>query len=188
VSVVRTKIDYAALPEALLDLAKSQMRIEFDRDDAFIQIKLAQAIDLFERTTETAVTGGTWSWVPVAGFTTGDGSFGYAIPFSPVPTIVKVMDANSVDQTARWVVRGPPIPNVYGVHALVALDGAPTSPITVTVNSGYADAETMPPGILNFVLEAAAWLYENREIAAMPGVDGVPYLNQLLTAYWRPRV
>lgn len=183
----RAKIERSVLSEALLEIAKSHMRIEFARDDEYVTLCVARAIDFFERTTGLGVFPAEWDWIPGPGETLPDGTFFFGVPFQPAPIIVKVLDGDGLDVTSRYEIRGSSIDG-YAPRVLVALDGAPAAPPSISAKSGYADPADMPPGILGFVLEAAAWFYENREAAAMPGVDGVPYLNQLLTSYWVPRV
>jgi len=190
-STTLVSVDRTALPASLLPLAKTHMRVEFSRDDEYIKLCLARGIDFFERTTELVVNPTKWEWVPWlgAGITLPNeaGGYGWQIPFQPAPTW-KVYDVkNGVDISAGFSMLAYAPADQYGVRWLVASAGQPTASPFVDITLGYADAASMPPGILGFVLEAAGWYYENREIGPMPGVDGVSYLNQLLTGYWVPR-
>ena len=181
-SVKRTKIDRDGLPEALLDPAKVHMRVEFTRDDDYITGCVRRAIDFFERASGLVVFEGAYDWVPGPGIAVDDGTVVYAVPFIPAPSKVIVYDDTNVDVSASYRIGGTV--DEFGKSVLIGPSG-PISSIKATV--GYNE-DTLPPGILSFVLEAAAWFYENREIARMTGVDAVPYLNQLMTAYWVPRV
>lgn len=181
----RTSLDRDALPDALLDTAKTHMRVEFARDDDYIKLCLKRAIDFFERTTGMMVNPATYDWAPGPGATI-DGQYVYEFPFQPEPSFV-VKDENSADISSQFSIRGPGSPDEFGVRAFVGSVAYATTNSTV-VTVGYEDQDALPPGILNFVLQAASWFYEYREAGPMPGADGVPYLNQLLTAYWVPRV
>jgi hypothetical protein len=188
-TLVRSTIDRQGFGDALLEVAKQHMRVEFSRDDSYIANATVRAADFFERTTGMLVIPSTWTWVPETILPFPGDLYGWPLPFQPQPSKLAVKDAQGTDVSTRYSIRGGPLsPDEYGQRYVLALDGAPATPITMTVTMGWSDPQDMPPGILNFILEAAAWFYENREAGPMPGADGVPYLNQLLTAYWVPRV
>lgn len=182
---VRTSIDRDALAQSLLDTAKTHMRVEFARDDDYITLCIKRAIDFFERATGLMVFPAVYDWAPGTGSLV-NGQYVYDFPFQPEPTF-KVDDGTGTDISMQFAIMGAGSPDEFGPRVFVGLNGPfdPTGKVTVT--AGYEDMDTLPPGILSFVLEASSWFYEYREAAAMPGADGVPYLNQLLTAYWVPR-
>lgn len=184
----RTSIDREALPDELLDVAKTQMRVEFSRDDDYIKLCIARAIDFFERLTEMSVNPVTFDWVPVSGINI-DGVPAYVLNWQPAPSFTAVTnDADKTDVTDQYAIFGDDNPDVYGIRWISPVaEPWPSATPLFEITAGYASADDLPPGILSFILEAASWYYEYREASAMPGVDGVPYLNQLLTAYWVPR-
>lgn len=182
----RTKIDRAALSGELLDIAKSHLRVEFDRDDDYITLTISRAIDFFERATGLQVFPASYNWEPTLSYTR-DGEQFFALPFQPAPSKFVVMDG-ATDISNQFAIRSiGGDPDVFAPRAFVALQPPMAAGQVVAVTVGYTDAEGMPPGILSFVLEATSWFYENRDAGPMPGADGVPYLNQLLTAYWVPK-
>ena len=185
----RTKIDREALPDALLDTAKTHMRVEFTRDDDYIKLCIARAIDFFERITELTVTPQTWAWTPSDAVNV-DGVAAYVLTWQPEPSFT-AWDGSTppLDISDQFEIRGGEDPDAFGLRWISPIDPstAYASP-NFEITAGYEDEESMPPGILSFVLEAASWFYEYREAGPMPGADGVAYLNQLLTAYWVPRV
>jgi uncharacterized phiE125 gp8 family phage protein len=184
--MTRTEIDRDALPEALLSTAKTHMRVEFTRDDEYITLCLKRAIDFFERTTGMNVFSAEYDWYPQVGRASG-GEYFYALPFQPQPSFT-VTDDTATDISDQFAIRAFGVPDEYGPRTFVSLNGAIDPALVVKIKVGFEDEEDLPPGILSFVLEAASWFYEYREAGPMPGADGVPYLNQLLTAYWVPRV
>jgi hypothetical protein len=185
--MTRTSIDRDTLPEAMLDLAKMNMRVEFTRDDDYITLCVKRAIDFFERATGMTVFGAQYDWEPRIGVT-ANGQTLYALPFQPEPTFT-VADAGGVNISDQFsIVSLGGSPDEYGARGFLSLNGPIDPTYVVKVTAGYDDPDEMPPGILSFVLEAASWYYEYREAGPMPGADGVPYLNQLLTGYWVPRV
>jgi hypothetical protein len=183
--MTRTNIDRDTLPEAMLDIAKTHMRVEFARDDDYITLCVKRAIDFFERTTGLTVFGATYDWSPTLGLTV-DGQTVYKLPFQPEPSFTVMDGAINISNQFKIVATGSP--DEFGPRGFVSLNGPINPAYVVKIEAGYDDPDEMPPGILSFVLEAASWFYEYREAGPMPGADGVPYLNQLLTAYWVPRV
>lgn len=184
----RTQIDREGLAEELLDLAKTHMRVEFTRDDDYIKLALRRAIDFFERITELNVFGSQWDWVPEQSVSV-DGVSAYILTWQPAPSFKAFTnDVAATEVTDQFAIFGDPEPDGFGMRWISpVVTPEPATPL-FKITAGYADADSMPPGILSFVLEAASWFYEYREAGPMPGADGVAYLNQLLTAYWVPRV
>ena len=66
-SITATGLDRSALPAALLDIAKSHMRIDGTYDDAYIADAIKRAISWFERVTNVSVNPVTWVWSPGQG-------------------------------------------------------------------------------------------------------------------------
>jgi hypothetical protein len=182
----RTKIDRQGLAGELLDITKQHLRVEFDRDDDYISLAIIRAIDFFERITEVGVFPTEWDWIPGPGVAGTSPEYLYHLPFQPEPGFT-VTDSLGTDITDQFEIRSTVPPDEYGPRLFVALVGAMEPTQVVKITTGYATLDDLPPGILNFVLEATSWFYEYRDAGPMPGADGVPYLNQLLTTYWVPR-
>lgn len=186
----RLSIDRAALPTELLALAKAQMHIEFDRDDELIKSFIARAIDKFEMWNEFSVNPAVWEWSPTSWSSiamSGGYVTAFQVPIQPQPALSAVT-VDGIDALADWSIRGAGNPDTFGVsYLLPSTAGGNGSPM-VTLGAGYDSLADLPPGILDVLMRATAWLYENREISQMPGMDDHPYLNSLLTGHWRPRV
>lgn len=179
-------VDRVTLPQAMLTLAKLQMRVTFDDDDQLIVHKLAHAINLFETLTQFAVSKAIYTWTPGAmtplssdGLPTDSG----LIPVMRVSSFT-AKDAANVDVTTQLALYGDTLPHSIAPQYLT---GPSTITPTVSLTVGYAQLADVPPMIIDIVMRIAAYLYEWREVQNVPGVDGVAYANSLLTNYWIPR-
>ena len=80
-AIVGSGLDRAALPTAMLALAKSHLRVDGTYDDPYITDALGRAISWFERVTNISVNKVTWAWSPDArDFFDGAA----AVPVSPI--------------------------------------------------------------------------------------------------------
>jgi hypothetical protein len=187
----RTLIDRTMLPAALLPAAKAHARVESDviRDDDQIKAMIARAIDAFERLNEFHVNPAVWTWSPMGVWMSfPDGSSGWRIPVQPVLTF-GATDADLVDVADQFTIAEGGDPDQFALCFMLATTPGATEPagVTFTLNVGYSDPASLPPGIADGVMNATAWLYENRETAAMSGVDLFPTINRFFTGYWVPR-
>lgn len=209
-SYQRTILDAMALPTEMLPLAKSHMRVLFSDDDDYITRLLSGTIDLFERLTGFWVTASTITWVPddsaggngsggggllwgscvscEAGICSSDGA-SPELPFGPA-NAVTAKDKDGVDVSGNYLILGNQgtgqyTPQRLGMKQTGLVDQ--TAPIDFTFTVGFADLDALPPSLLNLILRMTAWLYEQREMAAMEGVDVMPYANSLLSGWWVPR-
>lgn len=178
-------IDRATLPPLIMPLLKSHCRVEFSRDDEYLKQVAARAIDLFERLTGAGIFGRVYDWSVAMSEGQAAGSAwrwpGPVVPF----TGFTAMDG-SVDVSAEYLITAE-TSDIIGPTWLERAAGQPAAVPTLTAKSGYATVEAVPPGVLDFVLRAGAWLYEYREAGMMPGADMLAYGNSLLAAQWRPR-
>jgi hypothetical protein len=190
-SLKRIAIDRTTLVEYMLPSAKQHMRVEFDRDDDFIKLVLARAIDFFERFTGFSVFAATYQWRPETSQLKP--GVGVPIPVQPVSAWT-ILDNDGLDVTVDYRLIGQISPDVPGTCYLdVQQDdrwsfyGPGQYPHVATLQVGFLDIGLVPPGILDVVYRAAAFLYENRESAAIIRMDTAPYLNSIFTDYWIPR-
>jgi uncharacterized phiE125 gp8 family phage protein len=179
-SLQRLSIDRTTLPQAMLSLAKQQMRVDHDEDDQIIVHKLAHAINLVELVTSFSVSKAVWTWTP--GVLNGESE---QIPVMRVSSWT-AKDGNGVDITSSYALEGDINPDSIALQYLTGPTGSTVEP-TVTLNTGFATLNDMPPAMLDVILRIAAYLYEWREIQNIPGVDGVAYANSLITNWWIPR-
>ena len=177
-SIVRTSIDYDKLPDALLMIAKQQIRIDGQYEDAFVLSVLKRAIGRFENENGAMLNKATWEWMP------GQWEFcsnRARVPVTPVTSFSAAL-ADDTDVTANYTISTD---SVTGVPILY-LNGAYASGVVLTLQTGFTD-ETLPPSALDVVLRTAAHLHEHREIL-IPGTEFVaPDLARDAT-WWVPHV
>lgn len=179
-SIAPGTINRVVLPNGLLSVAKSHLRIDGIYDDAYIAMTLARAINWFERVTQVTVNPVTWLWRPDAGnFCDGAAM----VPISPVNSFtVAASDASDISDDYELLTN-----STHGV-GLYSLAGVFSSGMKVSLPSGYPDAAGIDPGIVDIVLRYAAHLYENREIL-VPGVEAQTpgWMTDIVATYWVPR-
>ena len=139
IGIVASGLDRAALPAALLPLAKSHCRIDGTYDDAYVTDAIGRAISWFERATNVSVNKVTWTWSPdPAKFCNG----AIAVPVSPVNSFT-VKDGADADISTGYLVETM---STHGI-GLYALVGSFVSGMKVAMPSGYADLAALDPGI-----------------------------------------
>lgn len=171
--------DPAALPTALLALAKQHMRIDGAHEDEFVKSTVARAIDWFERVTNVTVDPTEYEWKPdAANFCDNVAKF----TETPVRELVAMVGADDV--SAQYAVSTM---STKGV-GLYSLNGAFASGLVLTFKSGYADAAAVPGGVLDAVLRYAAHLYEHREILVPGAQETAPgWMTDVIATFWMPR-
>lgn len=145
--------DYTTLPEGLLDSAKAQMRVTFDRDDEYITQALKRAINLYEQFIGRTLFAREVQWSPLPYPTV------QAPPFQPVSSL-SALDADGNDVSGdyqRFTRSGSEWVGTADATTAFGDD------VTLTLTTGIDDADNMPPGALDIVLRITAGLYENRE-------------------------
>lgn len=179
--ITKTAIDYAELPNDLLDLAKSHLRVDGSFDDVYLIDAIKRAINWFERITGISVNAVTWEWSPDQSEFCDNLA---TVPVSPVDTFT-VKDAADVDISANYKITTNA---THGV-GLYTLKGAYVSGMKISIPSGFATADDIEPGITDAILRYVAHLYENREIL-VPGLDTQTpgWMTDVIATYWMPRV
>lgn len=178
----RISIDRTALASELLPLFKSHCRVEFSRDDDYLKSALTRALDIFERLTEFHVFAASFVWSLPSGVA---GSV--EVPLQPIDDFV-VTDQDGGDVSADFELVGTVGTDQMARQWLQPVAGASwPSLAVVTLATGYETGADLPPGILDICFRIGAFLYENREMVSIGGVDVAPYANSLITAYWVPR-
>jgi uncharacterized phiE125 gp8 family phage protein len=179
-------VDRATLPAAMLDLAKTHLRVSHARDDALITSYLAMALATVERRCSINLNEATFDidlhhlettcCKPVPTHVR------IALPVNNVDTFT-VIDGGGADQSADYVVEQSDIDGT-GTAYLV---GPPITALdwTMLVDVGMPDADTMSPDVLAVVLRIVAAYYENRESSSPVFVDD--FASELLSI-WRPTV
>ena len=176
--IVAIGLDRAALPAALLPLAKSHLRVDGTYDDVYITDAIKRAINWFERVTNVSVNPVTWTWTPAEkNFCNGLAQ----VPVSPVNSFT--VDADG-DISAGYTVTAM---STHGV-GLYVMAGEFADGMAVAIPSGYADADELDPGITDAILRYTSHLYENREIV-VPGTVGQwpGWMTDVISTYWYPR-
>lgn len=172
-------VDYAALPTAMLDLAKKHMRVDFTDDDEYITGCLARAIQLFEYKSGQHIFSAQADWHPEA----SDGPI--ICPVQPVADFIAT-DADAADVSDAYAVTSTGSATAPVMFSTV--DGSPIpAGLDVVLAIGFEDVDTMPPAVTDSVLRIAAMLYDQRESVAAP-MDQVPsWWDDLLVGQWIPR-
>jgi uncharacterized phiE125 gp8 family phage protein len=178
-----TPVDRTTIPTALLPTFKAHCRVEFTRDDEYLTQALKRAFDVFERLTQFHVFGVSYNWTPDWPL-----SGKLELPLQPVAKFV-VTDADGNDISDDFEIVGVSGSDRMALQFLQPVAGAswPAAGASVQLDIGYADPDDLPPGILDITFRIGSFLYENREMAVIGGVDVMPYANSLLTGYWVPR-
>lgn len=176
-SILRTALDQDALPDALLAIAKQQMRIDGIYDDAFILSLLQRALGKFEQVNGVALNPATFVWIPdQARFCENRTS----VPVTPVSAFVAKVGATDV--SASYTITTD---SVFGVPILY-LNGAWQTGLALTLTAGFTQA-TLPPPVLDAVLRVTAHLHEHREIL-IPDAEFVAPDFATDSTWWVPRL
>lgn len=166
-------IDRATLPTELLPMAKTHMRVSYNDDDAYIQLCLQRAIDLFERHS------GQFAFETVVLWTPYRSAQRLIVPCIPVQSFV-ASDSAGLDVTNEYRIRGDFFERV---------DGAPVpAGLMITLTAGYAAMADLPPSVIDISFRVAAFYYENREAITSYSLEQTPqWMNDLLLGNWVPR-
>jgi uncharacterized phiE125 gp8 family phage protein len=179
-SISASGLDRQALPEALLSLAKSHLRVDGTYDDVYLTSTIARAISWFERVTQISVNPVTWTWTPAAtDFCNG----GAAVPVSPVQSFT-VLDGAAGDMSGNYAMETV---STHGI-GLYYLIGDHAEAMSVAIVSGYETAGALDPGITDALLRYTSHLYDNREIL-VPGSEAQSpgWMTDVIATYWMPR-
>lgn len=182
-SIKRLTTDTAALPTALLPIAKAHLRVDGTYDDAGITSMLARAIGRFEQINGVALNPATFEWTPAQWefcAETTPATYSAAVPVTPVTAFVAKVGATDVS-TAYSITTN----SVFGVPILY-LNGAWQTGVVLTLTTGFTDV-TLPPAVLDIVLRHTAHLHEHREIL-IPGTEYVAPDLRIDATWWVPRV
>jgi hypothetical protein len=219
-SLIRKSYDASTLPSLLLPGVKDHCRVDFSDDDSYLESATGRAIGLIERTTSFAIAPAVWTWTPagpVPGATWpnagpgGEGSNlctcclngwqdsqGWRLPVCPISSFTAELapsdNSGAVDVSALLEIAGIVDPSQFERQWLVLADGASmdAGKVTVTLNAGFPDLASIPPGVADIVLRMTAYLYETREWDAIPGFDTIntrqvaAYAASISTGLWIP--
>lgn len=178
-SIAVQSVDREELPDVMLPLAKSHMRIDHAEDDDYIMSCIARAIARFESTNGATLNPTTVIWTPAAADFVGTGA---TLPVRPVSTFTAMAGATDVTADYSIVLKWD---DIYGIP-IQLLRGASAGGLTVTLEAGFTE-DTLRPEVLDVVLRHAAHLYEHREILA-PGNEYVSPDLRIDATWWMPRV
>jgi uncharacterized phiE125 gp8 family phage protein len=179
-------VDRTALPTALLDLAKSHLRVRHTRDDVLIGVYLGQALDAVERMCNINLNPSTFALglercvlVPCADW---PASMRLVLPVNNV-TAFTLVDGEGVDQAGNYTIEQADLGGSASSYLVGPAIPAATPGWTMTADCGVDDPDQLSPAVLAAVLRLAGGYYENRESPAALIVD--EYRLEL-AAVWRP--
>lgn len=190
-------VDYAIAAE-ILPLFKQHERVSDDSEDALCTQYIKAAIDAASNYLDRDVAptvrtydGALLTSLPV-GCSCGAGARIYPEPYRfevrrGRATAITVMDGAAAIPADQYVLYAPSGKQAWGYSV------APTSDLAAVKISnvgGFADLADLPPDVLQFVLLAAGWMYEMRELgnytSAVQMVDKFPVY--LLDSWALPRI
>lgn len=188
-------IDRTTLAADLLAVAKSNSRVEHDRDDALIETMIAQAIDDIQRLanvylfdTEAEWTGAELSRLRsfcVATASAYPNAMRVSLPFNNVAS-VEVTDADGVDQSAAFEIeQGEPGGNSQSYLIGPTLNVGPWPGLVFSFRYGVAAADEIAPSVKAAVIRRTSAYYENREATLALSLNEAP--GEFLSI-WRPTV
>lgn len=177
-------VDRAALPTAMLDLAKAHLRVRHDRDDTLVGVYIAQAIDEVERRCNINLNPAVFAldvyacvpmpcigWPAVARL---------ALPVNNIASFT-LEDAEGIDQAGPYVIEQADLGGSAGAYLVGPV--VPAAAWAMTADVGIDDPDAMSPAVLAVVLRLVGGYYENRESPAPLVVD--EFAGEL-AAVWRP--
>jgi uncharacterized phiE125 gp8 family phage protein len=174
-----SSIDSTSLPDAMLDMAKKHMRVDFADDDDSITEYIAWSIGYLENVWGLQVFSGEVTFMPDGGTAT------VQCPVQPVSPTFTAADAGG-DVTADYVLRTTSL--AAPVWLARADGGVIPAGVTFTMAAGYEDPADMHPSVRGNILRVAATMYEHRESITTLTLDHVPYwLNDMVSGLWVPR-
>lgn len=177
--------DRAALPLALLPLAKSQSRIDYSDDDELIKSLLARAIARFQEENGVTVNPSTFTWTPAAAdFALDDNNAEAAdLPVRPVTAAIVTIPPATLSADYSIALKWD---GIYGVP-IQQLVGPAAADLSIALTAGYADLAALPDAVQDTVLRHTAFLYEYREITLPDQPYNSPDLARNAT-WWMPRI
>ena len=167
--------DYRHLPVKLLPYAKEHLRVEFTRDDGYIEDALARAIDEVEAATNLSIHYATWRWtLPKCGC--------LEVPKTPVREI-RLPDGTLLDEAlVETFYGGPDEPGKIVLKSGLSHEW-------VQLDVGYDEKAQIPPRIISAVFSLVGDIYENREAVLMGNYSPHPELSRrMTTGLWVPSV
>jgi uncharacterized phiE125 gp8 family phage protein len=190
-----------------LEEAKLHLRVDFDDDDALIQMLISSARQAAETITNRQLMTARWKLVmdsfpgpSLMGVPAGQPFTlpGHAIliPKSPVLSVVAInyLDMNSVQQTmpaANYTVDAACEPAritpIFGQIWPIPLPQIGS--VSVTFDAGYGDASAVPQGIKSWIKLRVASLYTYREEVVAPSrgrIETLQFVDGLLDPYKVP--
>lgn len=177
-------VDRTALPMALLDLAKSHLRVRHDRDDTLVGVYIAQAVDEVERRCNINLNPATFALDLYAlGPSTCAGwpvLARQALPVNNVQSFT-LEDADGLDQSAPYAIEQADLGG--SASAYLVGPAVPAAGWTMTADVGVDNGDDMAPAVLAVVLRLVGGYYENRESPAAVVVDEFAVE---MAAVWRP--
>lgn len=190
-----------------LEEAKLHLRVDFDDDDALIQMLISSARQAAETITNRQLMTARWKLVmdsfpgpSLMGVPAGQPFTlpGHAIliPKSPVLNVVAInyLDMNNVQQTmpaANYTVdvacEPARITPIFGQIWPIPLPQIGS--VSVTFDAGYGDASAVPQGIKSWIKLRVASLYTYREEVVAPSrgrIETLQFVDGLLDPYKVP--
>ena len=179
-SIAIVTVDRAALPTALLPLAKSHLRVDGNYDDAYITNAMTRAIAKIEAANDATINPTTVVWTPASTEFCDDIA---TLPVRPVIDFTAVAGSPPVDVSDDYSV-ALKWDGIHGIPIQI-LQGAAATGLSVTLELGFADQDELPPQLLDMILSHTGHLFEHREILSADKDYVAPELQDF--TWWMPR-
>jgi hypothetical protein len=174
-----TSVDRSSLPDAMLDMTKEHLRVDFPDDDNSIKLYLAWAIAYVQNFTGLQVFGANVAFKPAGG------TYRCECPVKPVGKTFTAADAVG-DVTADYLLTTASLTESAWLSRVDS--GLVPAGVTFALVTGYEDPEEMDPALHGNITRIAATLYLNRESISSLSLDQVPFwMNDMLSGLWIPR-
>src|SRR5262249_45570738 len=138
-----TARDLVVLPTGLLPIAKSQMRIDWAYDDAFLQSVIARAIARIEQTNGVTINPTTVEWTPKGSEFVLNAATVRTVPVRQIEVVTDDQPPQTVTANYDFALKWD---EIHGIPIQVLL-GPGRDGLKVTLTVGYADVASLPPAV-----------------------------------------
>jgi hypothetical protein len=162
-------INFDYLPAQLLPVVKEHLRVEFNRDDAYIEGAIARAIAEIESITDLSINPSVWQWQPSNCYLM---TRYLRIPKTPIR---EVLDSKGSVVELVWNAPAAYLDNSYSRNQ------------KFTIHAGYSELQQIAPAVMNVIFLLTGTLYEQREAVQAGTFNELPDMaNRLMAGLWRP--
>ena len=209
-TLARLTSEVTELATELLVPFKAWARIDHDDDDASLTLTLARALDLLQRQWGVVLIPSEWRWVPRPegsglDLQTDNRLLCFCqhpagrLSWSAVPVPIRgvsgfTVEREGLDVSAEFTLSGDIFYGDFGQTYLTSADGIKPADVVTLVGgpvnaTDEADADMLPPAVVDVLFRYSLFLWENRESSTDKQMSEVPdWINRAWALFWVPRV